>query len=167
MGFPRHAWPNSGDNLFEAIDEDAALAVLDAEESKFTLTQSQAPPRPAPSVQPPPPKRLKTSTEPQGWVASTTSGVKRQASLNDYDDLDVSVRSNGTYAINGARPLAASRVPGPVINMGAPAQRTTPALAPGREGENVTICNPRHHRDLRVGWSVQLLDTEYSALNTP
>jgi hypothetical protein len=121
------------DDLFDDIDEDATLAVLDAEESKFTLTQSQAPPRPAPSAQPPPPKRLKTSAEPQGWVASTARGVKRQASLNDYDDLDVSVRSDGTYAIQGARPTVASRVPGPLVNMGAPAQRTTPApgLVPG------------------------------------
>lgn len=124
--FPRarRAMADSDDDLYDDIDFDASdLAVIDAEETRYVSATQLPPSRPAPPAKLPPPKRLKT---PQGWVP--TGGVKREASLNDYDDLpDISVQGDGRYGMQ-TRPIAGSRRVQATAGAKAPAQCPPPVV---------------------------------------
>lgn len=118
----------SDDYFFDddiVLDEDA-LAILDAEESKYfgTLTNVQPNPRPAPTQpSPPPAKRLRTDDD-GGWVNHRTttggsSGSNKLVSQNQkksdsfYEDLpNISLAGDGEYGVHsqGSQPLQNSNL---------------------------------------------------------
>lgn len=85
------------------ILDDTALAVLDEEEHKYTLsTQNTALSRVSP-----PPKRLKTEA---GWRPGPNS--RRAETMDDLDDLpEISVQGDGSYGLHARHAAAASNRP--------------------------------------------------------
>lgn len=101
--------PGSDSDYFsdDFVLDDSALALLDEEEQKFTLsTQTQLLAISAPPAAPPL-KRQKTET---GWKPSGLD-IRRTETMDDMDDLpEISVHGDGLYSLH-ARHAAAH--PGP------------------------------------------------------
>jgi len=86
--------------------DDTALAVLDEEEHKYTLSTQNS----IPSHVPPPPKRLKTET---GWRPGPNN--RRAETMDDQDDLpEISVQGDGSYGLHARHAAAVSSRPGDV-----------------------------------------------------
>ena len=86
--------------------DDTALAILDEEENKYTLSTQN----PTPSYVPPPPKRLKTET---GWRPGPSS--RRAETIDDLDDLpEISVQGDGSYGLHARHAAAVSARPGDI-----------------------------------------------------
>jgi hypothetical protein len=86
--------------------DDTALAILDEEEHKYTLS-TQNPPA---SLIPPPPKRLKTET---GWRPGPNR--HRAETIDDLDDLpEISVQGDGSYGLHARHAAAVSARPGDI-----------------------------------------------------
>ena len=139
----------SDDYLFDddlVLDEDA-LAILDAEESKYlgTLAHVQSNPHPAPTQPTPPPAKRQRTDDDGGWKPTTTAattggigggsskhvsqGVKRSDSF--YEDLpNISLAGDGVYDVysQGSQPAQNSDViSSGVKNVGNPlGQRSQP-----------------------------------------
>ena len=94
--------------------DETALAVLDEEEQKYTLSTQNS----VPSHVPPHPKRLKTET---GWRPGPNS--RRADTMDDQDYLpEISVQGDGSYGLHARHAAAVSR-PGDVgIRVGRPQQ---------------------------------------------
>lgn len=125
------------------ILDESALALLDQEEQKFTMsTQTQKTiPVSVPTATPPPMKRQKTDT---GW-----KGVQRTETLDDMDDMpEIVVQGDGLYSlsarhaathiqstISGNHPAVKSRVTAPV-EVAAPSiqRRTVSSSSSGPSG---------------------------------
>jgi len=105
----------SDDFFFDDIvlDEDA-LAILDAEESKYfgTVAGDQSNPRPAPTQPTPPPAKRQRTDDDGGWKHPTTgigggSGklVSQKRSDSFYEDLpDISLAGDGVYGVYSQGP---------------------------------------------------------------
>jgi len=97
--------------------DETALAVLDEEEHKYTLSTQNS----VPSHIPPHPKRLKTET---GWRPGPNN--RRADTMDDQDYLpEISVQGDGSYGLHARHAAAVSR-PGDVgIRVGRPQQSTS------------------------------------------
>jgi len=97
--------------------DETALAVLDEEEHKYTLSTQNS----VPSHVPPHPKRLKTET---GWRPGPNN--RRADTMDDQDYLpEISVQGDGSYGLHARHAAAVSR-PGEIgIRVGRPQQSTS------------------------------------------
>jgi len=140
----------SDDFLFDDIILDAdALAILDAEESKYfgTVANFQSNPRPAPTQPTPPPAKRQRTDGSGGWKHPTKGGgsgrlVSQNQKRSDsfYEDLpDISLAGDGEYGVysQGSQPTrnsnltssAAKNVKNPLGQRSQPTglQQTVPA----------------------------------------
>lgn len=90
---------DNSDDYFtdDFILNDDALAILDEEEQKHTLsTQKPSKSHSPPAPPAPPPKRQKTET---GWIPAPV--IRRTETLDDMDDLpEITVQGDGTYGLH-------------------------------------------------------------------
>jgi hypothetical protein len=123
---------DSDDYFGDDFELDAtALAIIDAEETKYVATQNSA--RPAPSGNSPPPKRQRVA---QGYAPLTR--IQRELSLDDYEDLpEITVERNGSYAIHGVR-QAAAPAPQPIAAP-TPTHHTRHTSATGSSARSHTL----------------------------
>lgn len=98
--------PDSDDYFSDDfVLDDSALALLDEEEQKYTLS-TQAPTPIAPPIAAPPLKRQKTDN---GWKPAGL-GIRRTETLDDMDDLpEISVHGDGLYSLHSRHSAAPTR----------------------------------------------------------
>lgn len=97
--------------------DDNALAVLDQEEHKHTLSTQSLAVRHVP----PPPKRQKTET---GWRPGL--GSRRTETLDDLDDLpEISVQGDGSYGLHARHAAIVSGTKTKVRSAGQPQPRSS------------------------------------------
>jgi len=139
--------------------DEHALAVLDEEEHKYTLsTQNHAP-----SFVPPPPKRLKTET---GW----RSGHRRAETIDDLDDLpEISVQGDGSYGLHARHAAAASARPSSVrvaipVN-GVQPQSTSSSRYPLTRTASSSSSAAQHHRSPAANQQLPRRHTSNSTLS--
>jgi hypothetical protein len=112
----------SDDFLFDddIVFDEAALAILDAEESKYlsSLANVESNPRPAPTQPAPPPAKRQRTDGDGGWKHPPTgigngSGKLAKRSDSFYEDLpDISLAGDGVYGVysQGSQPPQSSNL---------------------------------------------------------